>query len=208
MLTGTATGARVSGRSTARALLPAARGLPRGTIAAVLAMAATPSTVLLLQGADDFTGAVTAAVLLGGATAAYFVDDPAGETVSACPISLGRRRLLRLTAIALGVAVTLVAVILMAVGGGPTASLHLADDAAELLAVSGLAAASAGLVARSGGAAPGSTGAVAGALSALVISALAVRFSAFPTLASPAHHDRWWIVAVAGWVVAAWTSRD
>ena len=89
------------------------------TVAGVLAMATVPVATLLVQGADDFTGAVIAAVLLSGATAGYLVEDPAGDTLSASPTSLSRRRLLRLAAIALAVTVTLLVVVVAATSQVP-----------------------------------------------------------------------------------------
>ena len=178
------------------------------TVAAVLAMAAIPAATLVVQGADDFSGALIAAILLSGATAGYLVEDPAGDTLSASPTSLARRRLLRLATIALGVTVTLLLVVVAATSQVPIGPLRLADRAAELLAVTGVAAGTAGLVQRSGGAAAAPTGAVAGPLSALLISSLAVRFHGLPAIASAANHDRWWIVALVGWTTAAWVSRD
>ena len=105
----------------------------------------------------------------------------------------------------------------MAIHGAGLASDHsgspAADRAAELLAVTGVAAGAAGLVQRSGGAAAAPTGAVAGPLSALLISSLAFRFHGLPAIASSANassanHSRWWIVALIGWTTAAWVSRD
>ena len=199
---------RVSWRCTAQAWPPSTRGLPLPTVAAVLAMATVPVAALLARGADDFSGAVISAILLSGATAGYLVEDPAGDTLSASPTSLARRRLLRLAAIALAVAVTLLVAVVAATTQVPIGPLRLADRAAELLAVTGVAAGTAGLVQRSGGAAAAPTGAVAGPLSALLISSLALRFHGLPAIASSANHNRWWIVALVGWTTAAWVSRD
>lgn len=199
---------RVSWRSMARAWPPTTRSLPLPTVAAVLGMAMVPTAVLLVQGADDFAGAVIAAVLLSGATVAYLVEDPAGDTLSASPTSLARRRLLRLAAIALAVAVTLLVVLVVATSRAPIGPLRLADRAVELLAVTGAAAGTAGLVHRSGGAAAAPSGAVAGPLSALLISSLAFRIHGLPAVGSSAYHGRWWILALVGWATAAWASRD
>ena len=199
---------RVSWRSMARAWPPTTRGLPLSTVAAVLGMAMVPTAVLLVQGADNFSGAVIAAVLLSGATVAYLVEDPAGDTLAASPTSLARRRLLRLAALGLAMTITLLLVLVAASSQMPIAPLHLADRVIELFAVTGVAAGTAGLVHRSGGAGAAPSGAVAGPLSALLISSLAFRIHGLPAIASSANHGRWWIVALVGWATAAWASRD
>jgi hypothetical protein len=193
---------------TLRAWAPAARGLPLLTVGAGLALASGPGAVAVTEGGRDLSGSLVGAAVIGGATAAFFVEDPAGETLSASPTPLGRRRALRLSAIALGLAVTLAALVAIAALRGPIAGDDLARRAAEVAAVSGLAAAVAGIGHRRNVAGAGLAGAIGGALGALLISSLAQQFHELPAVGTLPNHGRWWLVALAGWVVAAWSSRD
>lgn len=193
---------------TLRAWVPAARGLPLRTIAAGLGLAAAPTAVAVLEGGRDLSDPLVAAAVIGAATAAFFVEDPAGETLSASPTPLARRRVLRLAAIALGLAVTLATLVTIAALRGSVTGDELAGRAAEVAAVSGLAAAIAGLAHRHGVAAAAVAGALAGALAALLVSALAQRFHQLPAVGVVEQHGRWWLVALAGWAAAAWSSRD
>lgn len=199
---------RVRWRMTRRAWLPAARGLPLPTIGAVLTLAAVPAAFTLGKGDHDLSGALVAAAIIGATALALAVEDPAGETLSASPTSLARRRALRLSAILLGLVITWTVLVAAASIVGPLTGDDLARRAAEAAAVSGLAAAAAGLSHRSGVASAGPVGAVAGALSTLVISSLAFRFHQLPSLMGEEHHARWWLVATVAWSVAAWTWRD
>lgn len=193
---------------TLRAWAPATRGLPLPTIGAVLALTATPPVFVLLKGDHDLSGALVAAAIIGAAAVAFSVEDPAGETLSASPTSLARRRSLRLSAILLALAVTWAVLVAIAAIRGPLTGDDLAQRAAEIAAVSGLAAAAGGVAQRQSVAGAGPVGAVAGALGVLVVSSLAFRFHQLPMLTIIEHHGRWWLVGLAGWAVAAWTWRD
>ena len=187
---------------------PASRALPVLTISAAIVLATVPSIVARLTGSDDLTGAVTAAAVLGGAAVGFFVEDPAGDTLAASPTPLGRRRCLRLAAISAGVVGMTSLVLALAATAQPVAELRLTDRLAELVAGAALAAAIAGVGHRRGIASAGPTGAVGGAMLLLVISSLAYRIRGLPTVAGLEHHDRWWLIALAGAAVATWSSRD
>ncbi len=192
-----------------QAWLPCARGLPLATLAAAAGLAAAAPLLVLARHGRDLGGALVAATLVCGAVVAFAAEDPAEETLSASPTSLARRRLLRLSALALGVAV--VAIVLVALATSAPAGLSSSDlgrRAAELAATSGLAAAAAGVAQRRAvpGAAPG--GAVASVLAMLLVSSLAQRFHSLPTIVDSTHHLRWWFAAAAGWAVTTWTWRD
>jgi hypothetical protein len=195
-------------RATLRAWVPAARGLPLPTIAAVLTMAAVPCAAVVLRGDRDLSGALVAAAVIGATAVAFFVDDPAGETISGSPTSLARRRLLRLGAIVLGLAALWAVLVGVAAIRGPLTLDDLALRAAEAAAASGLAAAAAGLVHRHAVTGAGAAGGVVGGVGVLMISSFAFRFHQLPALMQVEHHGRWWLVALAGWAVAAWSSRD
>lgn len=187
---------------------PSARGLPLPTLAAAFALAAAPTLVVVAQSGRSHSGALAAGALLLGAVVGYAVEDPAEETLSASPTNLARRRLLRLSAIALGVALTAVLLAVVAAARTDVAAAELGRRLVELLAASGMAAAAAGSTQRRGvsGAAPGA--AVTALVGMLLVASLAHRFSQLPTLMSGVHHERWWWVAIVGWAVAGWTWRD
>lgn len=205
--------ARAAGRrsplsATLRAWAPATRGMPLPTLNAVLVLAAIPAVSTAPQGGRDLTGALVAASVISSTTVAFAVEDPAGETLSGSPTSLARRRGLRLSAIVLAVAVVWLALVALAGSREPTSANNLAQRAAEVAAVSGLAAAAAGLLHSHDVAGAGPIGATAGALTSLLISSLAYRFHDLPALMSATHHGRWWVIGLAGWAIAAWTWRD
>ena len=193
---------------TLRAWGPAARGLPTLTIGAALALAAAPTAVVLLDGGRDLTKALLAAGVIGAATASFWVEDPAGETLSASPTSLARRRVLRLGAIALGLAVTCALLVAAAAVRGTLTLDEIVQRSAEVAAVSGLAAAIGGSAERHGVAGAARSGAVGGSLAVLMVSGVAQRFHTLPSLGVTQHHGRWWLVALAAWATAAWSSRD
>jgi len=192
-----------------RAWRPCARALPLPTLAAIAGLAAAPSAVVLLRGGHSFGGALVAAALAFGASTAFALEDPAEETLSASPTPLAHRRLLRLAAIVLGVAVLSGLLLLVAASspGGLTAGAA-ARRAAELAAASGLAGAVAGMARRQGAPWAAHGGATAGLLVVLVITSFAYRYRTLPALVDSPHHARWWLVGLVGWLVACWTWRD
>lgn len=201
-------GARV--RTLARAWRPCARGLPLPTLGATAALATFPALLVAIRQGRSYDGALVAAALAIGAATAFAVEDPAEETLSASPTPLAHRRLLRLAAIVLGIAVTSGLVLLIAVTSthGGLAGGDVARRGAEMAATSGLAGAGAGLAQRRGAPWAAHGGAAGGLLLTLLISSLAYRFAELPTLLQSPHHARWWGVGLAGWLVAGWTWRD
>lgn len=190
------------------AWLPTARALPLPTLAAAAGLAAAPTAVVVLRQGTDHRGALLAAALVLGGMAGYAVEDAAEETLGASPTGLGRRRLLRLSAVALGTAATALLLVVVAAARTDGAADDVVLRLLELLAASGLAAAAAGSAQRRGvpGAALG--GAITALTGVLLIGALAERYRQLPPLLAGAHHGRWWWVALVGWAVAGWTWRD
>lgn len=187
---------------------PAARGLPLPTLGAAACLAAAPALIVMVRGGHDFGVALVSAALVLGATSGFVVDDPAEETISASPTSLARRRLLRLSAIALGV-VVVAAVLLASTAVQGELTIHdVGRRAAELAAVSGVAASVAGAAHRRAISGAALAGALAGLLGTLLVSSLAFRFHSLPALRDGPQHARWWLVGVLGWSIAAWTWRD
>jgi hypothetical protein len=182
--------------------------LPLPTLAAVAGLAAAPTVVVLLRHGHDATGALVAAALVAGAAVAFAVDDPAEETLAASPTNLATRRLVRLSAIALGVAAMALLLVVLAALVGTVRAADLGRRAAELAATAGLAAGLGGAARRRvlAGAAPGA--AVGAVLTVLLVSALRFRYRALPALVDSPHHARWWLLAAAGGALATWTWRD
>jgi len=195
-------------RALALAWLPTARGMPLPTLAAAAGLAAAPTLIVVLQQGRDHTGALLAGALVLGAMAGYAVEDPAEETLSASPTGLARRRLLRLSALVLGVAAIAAVLLVVAAARAELTTDDLGRRLVELLAASGLAAAAAGSAQRRGVTGAGHGGAVTALAGILLVASLAHRFRELPTLMADLHHDRWWWVAIVGWAVAGWTWRD
>ena len=193
-----------------RAWRPCTRGLPLPTLAAIAGLAALPSVMVLLRDGHSYDGALVAASLAFGASTAFAVEDPAEETLSARPTALAHRRLLRLAAIVLGVAVTSIVLLMVAMAASPNglAGETVARRAGELAAASGLAGAVAGLAQRRGAPWSAHGGAAGGLLAVLLISSFAYRYTDLPALLDSPHHVRWWLVGLAGWLVVCWTWRD
>lgn len=190
-----------------RAWVPSARSLPPA-LAGVAALVVAPTGVVLLRGGHDHRHALVAAAVVAGAAVAFAVDDPAAETLAASPTPLAARRAVRLSAVLLGVALLAALVVSIAVAGGSVGAGDLARRGAELAAAAGLAAAAAGTADRRRLPSAAIGGAVAGLLGVLLVSAFAYRHDALPALVASPVHARWWLLAGAGWAVAAWSWRD
>ena len=88
---------------------------------------------------------------------------------------------------------------------------HLAGGASagEGAAAAGIAAGSAAWLARrTGEPRPGRFGLLIGLLGPVLVTALSLRVRGLPSLGSPTNAARWWWLAVIGWGLAAWWSRD
>lgn len=200
--------ARVSWRSTLLAWGPATRGLPLPTIAGLLALTSLPTIANLASGGRDFTGSLVAGAVLGAAAAGFAVEDPAGETISASPTSLARRRALRLASLVVLTGTTWAALVFLTATRGSVPASTLGERAAEAAAVAGIALAAAGWAHRREAVGAALAGALGGGLSVLLLTALAQRFDGLPALMTTRHHDRWWLVAAGAWVLAFRTWRD
>lgn len=195
-------------RVLALAWRPAVRGMDARTAAAAVGLALAPTLLALLRGSDDFGASLLVAVVVLGAAAAVAVEDPAEETLAASPTGVVWRRLVRMSAIAVATALVIGTVVAVSLGADGITAAEVARRAVELAAVAGVSAGLAAWAARAGlqGAAHG--GAVGGALAVLLIAAFAQRYRWLPSLGTAPHHERWWLVAAAGWAAAAWASRE
>jgi hypothetical protein len=183
-----------------------ARGLPVAVVGGVLALAIAPATISLLTGKEELSGAVLAAVVIGAAVVAFAADDAAGPTLAAVPVSLARRRGMRLACLAAALAVTWCLVLAAVTWRDPAAAGPLLDRLAEGAAVAGVALAAAGFADRQD--LPVGPAALAGPVGALMVTAFAYRYPQLPAIGGQGQAAKWAWVAAAGWLAAAWESRD
>jgi len=177
------------------------------SVGAIAALAMAPTVIVAVRGGHDFASALTAASVIAGAGAGYSIDDPAAPTLAPSPTPLAMRRCLRAT------------VVMVALGAAWLTSLVIARTAApvwpatapalrELVTTAAIAAAVASRAGSDAPASPGATATGASVLAMVTISAFAYRWPALPALGGGPNHSRWWWVAAAGFVAAAWSSRD
>jgi hypothetical protein len=213
--TGTGTGAgagrrtAVSRRSAVRAAVaPTARVAQLVPAALTMALAAVPSVVVVARGDTVVSTPFIMAGLLAGATLAWAVEDQAAELLGSLPVSSPVRTSLRVGLVAV-VSMIGAALIGLVVAIGPGLPADLGDRLAETAAAAAVAL-GVGLVAsRRGERAAGPVGVTAGVLIVGVVAALALRWPAIlPALAAGPIHDRWWLLALAGFAVAAHAGRD
>lgn len=192
----------------ARAAWPTAKVAHVGSIAATVALAGVPAVVTVARGGTDLSMGIVLIALGAGASLAWAADDDTGESLLAMPVSAPARAALRvLTAILVaGIALTATLVV---VAVGPGLPPDLADRTPEGLAAAAVALAVAFGAARRGERAVGALGAIAGLLVPAVIAGLAFKWpSSFPTFGAGDLHARWWLIALAGAVLAARSGRD
>jgi hypothetical protein len=150
--------------------------------------------------------AVVAAVVIGASVAALAADDGAGNVVAATPVSLARRRGLRLLVLGLVAGMVWALVAALVLSRDPHAADRVVDRLAELAAVSGLSAAAGAAADRRD--LPVAPAAVIGPMTALIVSSFAYRFTELPTVGGRGDAAAWSTIAVLAWAGAAWESRD
>lgn len=190
------------------AVAPTARVAHLGAAGLTVALAAVPSVVAVARGDAVVSAPLIMAGLLLGATLAWAVEDQAAELLASLPVSSPVRTSLRVGLVAL-VSIIGAALIALVVAIGPGLPPDLSDRLAETAAAAA-AAISVGLVAsRHGERAAGPVGVTAGVLIVGVVATLAVRWpTILPALGPGSTHDRWWILALAGFAIAAHAGRD
>lgn len=136
------------------------------------------------------------------------MDDPAGDLLASTPVSAPVRSAVRILAAAV-VAGLVIAATLGFVATGPGLPVDLGDRVPEGAAAGAVGLAVAFCAARRGDRTAGATGAVAGILVPAVVAGLAMKWPAwFPAFGGGELQARWWLVAVAGLLVAARSGRD
>lgn len=179
----------------------------RTPIAAVAVLTAAPAVYAAARGHHDLSFPVAVASIVGGATVAFAVDDPAESTLTPCPVPRSTRRWLRAALITVAVAVSWAVV---------AVSAHVADYSVtplrprivETAAAAAFAVAFAARAARDGSDSPGLAAITATLLTFAVSSGLALSLGWLPQLGHPQHTNRWWMVAGAAALGAWWWSRD
>jgi hypothetical protein len=171
-----------------------------------VALSVAPATIAVATGNDELSMAVVAAVVIGGAVAAFAADDVAGNVVAATPASLARRRGRRLAVLGLFAGVIWALVAVAVLWRDPHAADRVADRLAELAAISGLSAAAGASADRRD--LPVVPAAVVGPMTALLMSSFAYRFPQLPTIGGSGDAGAWTLIAALGWGAAAWESRD
>jgi hypothetical protein len=195
-------------RSPAPAIIaPLMRAMVRTPVAAVAVLAAAPSVYATARGHHDLSFPVTVASVVGAASVAFAIDDPAEATLTPCPVPRSTRRWTRGALISLAVVASWVIVVV---------SAHAADYSlnplrpriAETAAAAAFAIAFAVRAGRDGSDSPGLSAVTATLLTFGVCSGLALSITWLPQLGHPQHATRWWIVASAAATAAWWWSRD
>ena len=175
-------------------------------MAGVLGLSVAPAVIALAAGKEELSAAVVAAVVIGAGALALAAEDEAGNVLAAVPVTLARRRGLRLAVLALAAVVTWGVVLAAVLQRDPHAAGRVVDRLAETAAVSGIGFALASSAYRRDRAvAPAS---LLGPLAVLVISAFAYRYPDLPAIGTAGNAGRWATIAGIGWLAAAWECRD
>ncbi len=185
-----------------------ARHVRLGRVAFTVAVGGVPLAAHVVN--DGTTSSLPVAVLVvaAGAAVGWAVDDPAAETLGACPIGSPRRTRLRVLEATVTAVVAVVAVTGTATVIGDVILLETARLPEGVAA--GAMALAAGLIAwRRGDPLAGVPAVCTGCVAPFVITGLGIRLPAtFPTLAAATPHDRWWVVAATAAAVAMHAGRD
>lgn len=187
-------------------LAPTARLAHPGLVCLTVGLAASPALIILGLGGDKLFAPLVLAGLVSGATLGWAVDDPAAELLASTPTGTALRTGVRVGAVALVAAVGFGG-LLAAVAIGPGLPPQVGDRWPEAAAAGATALAVGLLGARRGERAAGAAAVTAGVLGPAMVAGLSFKLPQLPSLVGP-HHDRWWLVALAGLVVALHAGRD
>jgi hypothetical protein len=185
------------------------RATPVASLLTMSAMAAVPAVITALRGGTNFSGALVAAAVIGGAGFAHAVDDDAAVVLASSPTSLFRRRAVRIVVAFVALAAGWELALAATGAANALEGIRMPDLAVEALTAAGVGVAAATAAKRNGY--PGRSG-VAGVATALLtmltITAMAQQYRWLPQLSVAAHHERWLWVAATAWGMAVWASRD
>ncbi len=186
---------------------PLTRAMVRTPVAAMAVLIAAPSVYAAARGHHDLSFPVTVASVVGAATVAFAVDDPAQSTLTPCPVPRSTRRWARGGLISLAVASSW-AVVVVSAHAADYSLTPLRPRIAETAAAAAFAVAFAARAGRDGSDSPGLAAVTATLLTFAVSSGLALTITWLPQLGHPQHATRWWGVAFAAATAAWWWSRD
>ena len=179
-----------------------------GRIASLIVLGAAPLIVTLLRDEGDLAVPMFVFSLVAGASVGMVADDPATAVLAPCPIPASNRVLARL--LAAGTVVIIgcgLALALVRVGSGLPSDWI--DRLPESLSAAAVALAVGLFLRRRDEPHVAQAAIAAGLLIPLTITALAVRWPTFlPGLSAGPTHVRWWLVILAGAVVAVVSVRD
>ncbi|MEO5678307.1 MAG: hypothetical protein ABIS47_01430 [Acidimicrobiales bacterium] len=208
MLTQRGAGPSTRGRGARRAVLaPTARLAHPGLVSLTVGLAALPTIITLCWRGDDLFAPLVVAGLVSGAALGWAVDDPAAELLASTPAGTPLRTAIRVGAVALVAAVGFGG-LLAAVAIGPGLPPQVGDRRAEAAAAGATALAIGLIAARRGERAAGAAAVTAGVLGPATVAGLSFKLRQLPSLLPGPHHDRWWLLALAGLVVALHAGRD
>lgn len=186
---------------------PLLRAMIRTPVVAVAVLIAAPAVYAAARGHHDLSFPVTLASIVGAASIAFAIDDPAEATLTPCPIHRCARRSIRVALIAVALAASWAVVAVSAHAAGYALG-SLRNRLAETLAAGAISVAFAARAGRDGSDSPGLAAVTATILAFSVSSGLAINLTWLPQLGNPTHTTRWWIVAAIAAAAAWWWSRD
>jgi hypothetical protein len=190
------------------ALAPTARVANLGSAGLTVALGAIPVVVTVTRGDAVVSAPLIIVCVVGGAALGWGVEDPVADLFAPLPLSSPVRATVRLLFVAL-VATIGVALALVVVALGARLPVDVLDRVPEAAAAAALAVAVGFVAVRRGERAAGPAGVTAGVLGAAFVAALAYRWpTVFPMFAVGPTHDRWWLLAIAGFAVAIRAGRD
>lgn len=189
------------------ALAHTARAAQRRSLAGLGAVAAASAVVAEAKGGASLPFAMTLATVVAASSVAYAVEDEAAETMACSPTPLGRRRTRRVAVVLVLPLAGWAAAAAIAIGSGD-ARPFTAHRAVVAIATAGVAACAAASVERRGDRASGDTGVITGVAVAIGSTVAASRYRWLPSLLETGSPRPWLVLALVGWTLAAWWSRD
>jgi len=188
-------------------VVPTAQLARPGLVGLTVGLAALPALITLCWRGDDFAAPLVLAGLVSGAALGWAVDDPAAELLASTPSGTPLRTWIRVGAVALMAAVGFGG-LLAAVAIGPGLPPQVINRWPEVAAAGATALAVGLIAARRGERAAGAAAVMAGVLGPAMVAGLSFKLRQFPSFLAGSHHDRWWLLALAGLVVALYAGRD
>jgi hypothetical protein len=167
-----------------------------------------PLLVATARDARNPSVTVTIMAIIGGAAAAWLVDDAPGEVLTPVPIGPSSRRVLRAAYVILVAAATLAAFVALA-SSLSDAEISIRAQIPLVVASACISLAIAIVAYRNGEPSPGAWGVPGSVVAIVVTGGLAFRFPGWlPTLAQGPSFAHWWYVAAAALVATLVAGRD